>query len=178
KSQRKIQQWKADENIETLESNLPTAKNFSLNEYVTHINTCHDAMPRWLNFYNELFSRLRFLNYIGHQKATAKIVRVATIGTRKYGKKRKKKRKGRSMRLTTAVVAKRKWKPRPVQQDARMPIFGYVYSQFSQYLRGRPAGLTKAFHKELKTAERRGHLIVVQIDEFRTSKMCFRCKTT
>ncbi|KAG0177540.1 hypothetical protein DFQ29_004698 [Apophysomyces sp. BC1021] len=49
-------------------------------------------------------------------------------------------RGGRSMRLPTAVIAKRKWKPRPVQQDARMPLFGFGDGQFSQSLRGQPAG--------------------------------------
>ncbi|KAG0190560.1 hypothetical protein DFQ28_001892 [Apophysomyces sp. BC1034] len=75
-------------------------------------------------------------------------------------------RGGRSMRLPTAVIAKRKWKPRPVQQDARMPLFGFGDGQFSQSLRGQPAGLSKAFHKGLKTADRQGHLIVVQIGVF------------
>ena len=64
-----------------------------------------------------------------------------------------------------------KWSPEWLIVDEQIPMLAYGAAVFAQTMRGKKSGVARRCFKKLKEAEKNGLLVVVLVDEFRTSKV-------
>jgi len=88
-----MQQKKRQEEIDQLESNIPSPKTVNLNNYNNHLNYIHQHYSTLFNFYNIHSAKPRMKNYISKQKALDEAVNILINGGRKYNKNNRNKNK-------------------------------------------------------------------------------------
>ncbi|KAG2202802.1 hypothetical protein INT46_009962 [Mucor plumbeus] len=79
------------------------------------------------------------------------------------------------------ITKSNKWKPTKFEYEkSKVPLIvfgtGMVGKDLAK-LRGLRHGVTGMFYRTLKKREKEGELLVVPIDEFKTSRICNICKT-
>ncbi|CEP14429.1 hypothetical protein [Parasitella parasitica] len=165
---KKLESRKQRSGILPIETNMPTSKTASPDSYHEHISYMLTHLNKLLMFYGRDTARCHFQLYQCRQRAPEMIVNMLTHGTAKYNKlKRKKKRKKNVKR-----GEKKKKSNMGEKEYAKLDKTAkkHVQAQKSS-MRG---GKQTVFDNE-KTREAAGELIVLTIDEFKTSKTCSSC---
>ncbi|KAI9258319.1 hypothetical protein EDC94DRAFT_586030 [Helicostylum pulchrum] len=124
-----------------------------------------------VRFYDDRFTSLRFLNYIGRQRADAEMVNIFVTGGKKEETRKTVKQKGKGK----AKEEKRNKKLKPFEQDYRTPLVALGNAVFPSSMKGTIPGLARRLVKKLKIAEREGLLVTVPVTEYMTSKTCSNC---
>ncbi|KAL7318631.1 hypothetical protein PS15m_001849 [Mucor circinelloides] len=154
-----------------------------------HMNTLFD-------FYGFDTSEVKWLNYLSSQQVIEESVNILINGGKKYNKsKRKKTRTNRKRRrrnrcsstraprernpIATVTRSKRKNKPCfEVGDKSKMPlvVFGDGLKNKDHIkFRGLRHGVSNKIYKQLQAREIIGELLLVDINEFKTSKICNNC---
>ncbi|KAI9472441.1 MAG: hypothetical protein EXX96DRAFT_643209 [Benjaminiella poitrasii] len=144
------------------ESNLVSSKTSRPDVFHNFLRSFFENVGVLLNFYSlDLSRQLRFHNYVGKQRAEAELVNIFINGA------------------NSKFIMPRdtKWTPQEFTSDNRIPLIAFGRITFSQTMRDTVSGLARRCYKALKTAEKEGLLVVVDIDEYNTSQVCSRCQT-
>ncbi|KAI7904884.1 uncharacterized protein BX663DRAFT_484956 [Cokeromyces recurvatus] len=97
--------------IEKIETDIPSPKTGSVEQFVLYITYMLQHMNTLLNFYGFKTSNIKWLNYLSSQKAIQESVNILINDGKKYNKSRRKKTKeNRKRRRKTR-------KPRNVQEE-------------------------------------------------------------
>ncbi|KAI8393975.1 uncharacterized protein BYT42DRAFT_477292, partial [Radiomyces spectabilis] len=75
------------QSVQEVESGLSGRKTSDKAIFIEHLRNWLPTLHLLLNFYDERFCALRFLNYIGKQRAEAEIVDIFLDGGKKYNKR-------------------------------------------------------------------------------------------
>lgn len=187
--QRQQQRLKDQLGIATIEANIPSPKTTSGELYVSYAQYLMENLHQLFSFYNFESLRNRWLNYLASQKSIEESVNILLNGGKKYNsKKRRKKNKKKRDRLVAIQEAipnigrsARKHKPCFVEGDKnKMPlvIFGDgLKNKEHVKFRGLRPGVSGKIYRHLKHREGLGELFLLDINEFRTSKICNSCLT-
>lgn len=186
----KLQKLKNEAGITLIETNTPTAKTCLASVYDTYVTYMLLHRQVLFNFYGYQKAKDRFYLYQGRQKAPQIMVNMLVNGSKKYNKRRrsKKKKKEKKKRnrqrkqqdtVIPQTVAKKKWRPAKFEQDMRkvpLIIFGDgMFGKDSVKLKGNRTGVTGVLWRAIKKREREGDLLAITIDEFKTSRICYKC---
>ncbi|GAA5805581.1 hypothetical protein HPULCUR_011100 [Helicostylum pulchrum] len=134
-----------DEQLSEAERNIATFKTANMEVFLLYIHSVLNNIDVLVRFYDDRFTSLRFLNYIGRQRADAEMVNIFVTGGKKY--------------------LKREFKQTVALGDAVFP----------SSMKGIIPGLARRLVKKLKIAEREGLLVTVPVTEYMTSKTCSNC---
>ncbi|KAG1139363.1 hypothetical protein G6F38_009889 [Rhizopus arrhizus] len=137
-----------------------------------------------LDFYGKDTVHHRFQLYQDRQRAPEMMANMLTHGTAKYNRsrrKRKKKKKDKNDKKEDEGLSLRtdEKKPLPFQENKEkcpLVVFGAgVFGKDMVKMKGLRCGVIGKLFATLKKREAAGELIVVTIDEFKTSKTCSSC---
>lgn len=81
---------KKSNNIEYIETRIPSAKTTGAGNYKRHITYMLQQSEALATFYGFRTARIRWSNYIGNQKATDHAINILINGSTKYNKNRRK----------------------------------------------------------------------------------------
>ncbi|KAF7720745.1 hypothetical protein EC973_006169 [Apophysomyces ossiformis] len=146
-------------------------------------------------YYDQRFASLR---YIGRQEATEEFVSRLINGGDKYWQKnslnrrrhrlqrrrRKSKRKekangqkGLSVDLLLAINlrSKAKWKKATPTRSQKKPLIAFRNAKLFNTIRGKRTGVVSTIYRKLKEKEKRDLCAIIEIDEYKTSKICSNC---
>ncbi|KAI8096283.1 uncharacterized protein BX664DRAFT_245291, partial [Halteromyces radiatus] len=84
KTNNTICETKQSQNIDRLESSIPSPKTSSMDGIQLYIERLLDVLPLLVQFYGTEIQRLRFLNYIGKQKVQDERINIFVNGGKKY----------------------------------------------------------------------------------------------
>lgn len=179
-----------DEQFLRAERDITTYKTANMDTFILYIHSVLNNIDILSRFYGDRFTSLRFLNYIGRQRADAEMVNIFVNGGKKYlkrefkqtgndpkkGNTKERKRKRRSERETVKKKGKEKEKIgkrrlKPFEQDDRIPLVALGDAVFPTSMRGTIPGLSRRLVNILKNAEREGLLVTVPVTEYMTSKV-------
>ncbi|KAG2191036.1 hypothetical protein INT47_006012 [Mucor saturninus] len=189
------QDRKKEQGVQTIETNIPSVKSAVADKYITHVKYMMQHQDTLFNFYNFQTARVKWCNYIGKQRALQDAVNILINGSKKYNKgRRKKTRKNKRKRSKTAAKyqsntpqassrrgkrASRNHKEKFEEGDkSKMPliIFGDGLKNKSRVkISGLRHGVSEMIYKQLKLREKLGELLLLDIDEYKTSKNCNNC---
>jgi hypothetical protein len=93
--QKQQQSIKKDLGIATIETNIPSPKTSSCEQYVSYTKYILEHLNTLFSFYNFDTSKNRWLAYLSSQKTIEECVNILINGGSKYNKKRRKKNKKR-----------------------------------------------------------------------------------
>ncbi|EIE90050.1 hypothetical protein RO3G_14761 [Rhizopus delemar RA 99-880] len=99
------QERKKRDNIEHIETRIPSPKTTNAENYKKHIMYMLQHFGTLVNFYDFQTARIRWSNYIGNRKATDHAINILLNGSTKYNKSRRKKTR-RNKRLTKKGLKK------------------------------------------------------------------------
>ncbi|KAG0826837.1 hypothetical protein G6F18_009759 [Rhizopus arrhizus] len=172
--------------IKTIESQIPTPKTVAVGSYDQYVKYMLTHLDKLLDFYGKDTAHHRFQLYQGRQRALEMMANMLTHGTAKYNRsrsKRKKKKKdkkdkndkkedeGLSLRTNEKKL---KWRPLPFQENkekySSVVFDAGVFGKDMVKMKGIRCGVIGKLFATLKKREAAGELIVVTIDEFKTSK--------
>lgn len=207
------QERKKRDNIEHIETRIPSPKTTNAENYKKHIMYMLQHFGTLVNFYDFQTARIRWSNYIGNRKATDHAINILLNGSTKYNKSRRKKtrRNKRKRRKTNSKYERdlsntkhskkgkqvmrynlhfyfyflsrsidlfifyRAHKERFEEGDRKkmpMIVFGNGLQNKSHVkYKGLRRGMTDKLYKQLKLREKSGELLLLDIDEFNTSKV-------
>ncbi|KAG1047748.1 hypothetical protein G6F43_009818 [Rhizopus delemar] len=192
---KKLELKKKCSGINTIESQIPTPKTAAVESYDQYVKYMLTHLDKLLDFYGKDTAHHRFQLYQGRQRAPEMLANMLTHGTAKYNRsrrKRKKKKKGKNDKkkgkndkkkdegLSLRTDEKKlKWRPLPFQENKEkcpLVVFGAgVFGKDMVKMKGLRCGVVGKLFATLKKREAAGELIVVTIDEFKTSKTCSSC---
>ncbi|KAG1154867.1 hypothetical protein G6F37_009064 [Rhizopus arrhizus] len=170
--------------IKTIESQIPTPKTAAVGSYDQYVKYTLTHLDRLLDFYGKDTAHYRFQLYQGRQRAPEMMANMLTHGTAKYNRsrrKRKKKKKDKNDKKEDEGLSLRtdEKKPLPFQENKEkcpLVVFGAgVFGKDMVKMKGLRCGVIGKLFATLKKREAAGELIVVTIDEFKTSKTCSSC---
>ncbi|GAA5812210.1 hypothetical protein MFLAVUS_005660 [Mucor flavus] len=150
-NQRIIDLKNEDEKILQAERQITTFKTANLQIFILYVHSVLNNLNTLLAFYDDRFTALRFLNYIGRQRADAETINIFVTGGKKY--------------------LKREFK----QTDDRIPLVALGDAVFPTSMKGTLPGLARRLGKLLKQAEYEGLLVTVPVTEYMTSRTCSNC---
>jgi hypothetical protein len=155
-----------------LEESIPTKKTMDLNQFGVLVRRMGEIYESLTLFYNERWIYWRLKAYSGKQRAYQEMVKALTWGSSKYTRELARKPPTRNLEKYRAATPDPERERNPpegrlivVVGDARFPASG----------RGRPAAPQK-LTKKLRILSRqlgRGKLIVLEVNEYLTSKVIF-----
>ncbi|KAI8082320.1 hypothetical protein BDF21DRAFT_361394 [Thamnidium elegans] len=105
----------ADLQFQEAEQRITTHKTANLERFLEYVHSVLNNLDILLQFYDHRFTALRFLNYIGRQRADAEMVNIFVNGSKKY-LRREFKQTGRDEKRGNP---KRRKKRRPVKKKKR-----------------------------------------------------------
>ncbi|KAI7891472.1 uncharacterized protein EV154DRAFT_442882 [Mucor mucedo] len=185
------QDRKKEQGVQTIETNIPSVKSAVTDKYITHVKYMMQHKDTLFSFYNFQTARVKWCNYIGKQRALQDAVNILINGSKKYNKgRRKKTRKNKRKRSKTAAKyqsntpqagsrqrksASRSHKEKFEEGDkSKMPliIFGDGLKNKSHVkISGIRHGVSEMIYRQLKLREKLGELLLLDIDEYKTSKV-------
>ncbi|CEG83564.1 hypothetical protein RMATCC62417_17465 [Rhizopus microsporus] len=198
---KKLQQEKDTAGITAIEAATPTAKtarNISFLRFADHMLS---NMDRLFTFYGFSTAKYRFNLYQGKQRAPEMMVNMLLNGGAKYNRKKrfkkknkKEKQKNKKMKRLQKNEKKKgksrqqqnrrrnKWKPLKFKEEDRfkVPLVVFGNDMFGKdivKLKGLRCGVAGIMWRCLKKREAADDLLVLPIDEFKTSRNCCRCET-
>ncbi|CEP20193.1 hypothetical protein [Parasitella parasitica] len=173
---RKLESRKQRSGILPIETNMPTSKTASPDSYHEHISYMLTHLNKLLMFYGGATARCH--GTAKYNKSKRKKRQRKNV---KRGEKKKKKSnmdKKEYAKLDT-TAKKLKWKPLPFREEKEncpLVIFGDgVFGKDMVKLKNLRCGVVGKLYLTLKKREAAGELIVLTIDEFKTSKTCSSC---
>ncbi|KAG1019468.1 hypothetical protein G6F26_010093 [Rhizopus arrhizus] len=174
--------------IKMIESQIPTPKSAAVGSYDQYVKHMLTHLDKLLDFYGKDTAHHRSQLYQGQQMAPEMMANMLTHGTAKYNRsrrKRKKKKKDKNDKKEDEGLSlltdekKLKWKPLPFQENKEkypLVVFGAgVFGKDMVKMKRLRCGVIGKLFATLKKREAAGELIVVTIDEFKTSKTCSSC---
>ncbi|KAI7890973.1 uncharacterized protein EV154DRAFT_551845 [Mucor mucedo] len=185
--QRQELERKKSNNIEYIETRIPSPKTTGAENYKRHITYMLQHFKALVTFYDFQTARIRWSNYFGKQKATDHAISVLINGSTKYNKNRRKntRRKKRKRRKLNSRYkrdlsnTKQAFKEKFKEGDkSKMPmiIFGDGLKNKSHVrFKGPRHGVIDKLYRQLKRRENLGELLLLDIDEYNTSKTCNGC---
>ncbi|KAG1307128.1 hypothetical protein G6F64_007054 [Rhizopus arrhizus] len=142
--------------IKTIESQISTSKTAAVESYDQYVKYTLIYLDKLQDFYGKDTAHHRFQLYQGRQRAPEMMANMLTHGT-----------------------AKLKWRHLPFQENKEkcpLVVFGAgVFGKDMIKMKGLQCGVIGKLFATLKKREAAGELIVVTIDEFKTSKTCSSC---
>ncbi|KAG0787722.1 hypothetical protein G6F19_007506 [Rhizopus arrhizus] len=142
--------------IKTIESQISTSKTAAVESYDQYVKYTLIYLDKLQDFYGKDTAHHRFQLYQGRQRAPEMMANMLTHGT-----------------------AKLKWRHLPFQENKEkcpLVVFGAgVFGKDMIKMKGLQCGVIGKLFATLKKREAAGELIVVTIDEFKTSKACSSC---
>ncbi|KAL7326540.1 hypothetical protein PS15p_208868 [Mucor circinelloides] len=193
---KKQQKYKQELGIEKIETDIPSPKTASVEQFVPYVAYMLQHMNTLFDFYGFDTSKVKWLNYLSSQQVIEESVNILINGGKKYNKgKRKKTRANRKRRRRNrcsstraprerspiAAITRSKRKNKAcfeVGDKSKMPlvIFGDgLKNKDHTKFRGLRHGVSNKIYKQLQARERIGELLLVDINEFKTSKICNNC---
>jgi hypothetical protein len=179
--------------IKLIESNIPTVKATSISKYDEHLRYFRN-LDRLFAFYNFETCRSRWLNYLGKIKAREEAVNILINGGKKYSKKKrkyKKTKKNKAKRKKARMNRRRHNTPSPTNtrlynpradsyridvfeqgHTTKMPMVMFgdgMKNKDHVHFRRHKHGVVDIIYQNLKRREKLGELILLDINEFRTS---------
>ncbi|KAI8971783.1 hypothetical protein BDF20DRAFT_838074 [Mycotypha africana] len=190
RSSARLEKRKTD-SIKQVEIEIPTVKTGSPQQYKNHVKYILQHIKILFSFYVAGPAEDRFRLYQGRKRAADNMVNMLLDGTSKYNenlraKKRavaKKKKKNIRKIAETDEDEGQKEQDRNVKgtgKEKRVPlvVFGDgMFGKDSVKLKGLRCDVVGALFRALKRREAAGNLLVLMIDEFKTSKICCRCRS-
>ncbi|GAA5809482.1 hypothetical protein MFLAVUS_002890 [Mucor flavus] len=128
-NQRIIDQKNEDGNFLQAERQITTYKTANLQIFILYVHSVLNNLNTLLAFYDDRFTALRFLNYIGRQRADTEMINIFVTGGKKY--------------------LKREFK----QTDDRIPLVALGDAVFPTSMKGTLPGLARRLVKLFKQAE-------------------------
>jgi len=178
---RQGQKWKkASPGIQVIENGMPSPKTINtahFDAYISYVLTHFQAL---VQFYDDRWRELQFQRYRGRQKALAETCRRFTSGSQKYGVRSLHPEHPHSdpPHLDPWPPPRpSKWKRAAPHDEAKRTVVAFGDGMFSPTMKGKRAGVSRVVFRALRHRERLGHLTLVRVPEFRTSKVCSKCHT-
>jgi hypothetical protein len=165
--------WKreAGPELRVMLDHMPSAKTASVSAFDGYIRYVLLEYKKIVRFYDERWRILRFQRYRGRQKALSEVCRRFTKGSKKYPPS------DPSMLLNSPVSdSRKKWKRREAHEDDRRAVVAFGDGMFSPTMKGKRAGVSRLLFRALCRHDRLGHLTLVKVPEFRSSRVCSRCQ--
>ncbi len=176
KAKRLEEKWKTENaGIQAILAGMPSAKTTSVvvfDVFVSYVLGCYKDL---VEFYDERWRVQRFWSYRGRQMAMAEVCRWFTTGSKKYGV-----RPGTSLLLDPEPPDPGlhvKWKCTEPHDEPRRIVVAFGDGMFSPTMKGKKSGLSRVLFRAFRHHDRLGHLTLIKVPEFRTSKVCFKCQT-
>ena len=69
-----------------------------------------------------------------------------------------------------------KWKRVDAHDESKRTVVAFGDGSFSPTMRGKIAGVSRVLLRALRRHDRLGHLVLVSVPEFRSSRVCSRCQ--
>ncbi|CEG81642.1 hypothetical protein RMATCC62417_15815 [Rhizopus microsporus] len=176
-----------------VETSIPTPKTSNINQYIGHLQYTMLHLSRFFGFYNFRTAQIDWNNYRGRQCVLEEACNILLNGGKKYNRARRKKMRSNRRRRKKMVNRRRQGdnadNPIEIRREThkshfnegdttKMPliIFGDGLKGSTHVrLRGRRVGASEMVYKNLKKREKQGELLVLDINEFKTSSVCFEC---
>ncbi|KAG2202343.1 hypothetical protein INT46_004668 [Mucor plumbeus] len=168
------QKLKDSKGLTSIETNIPTQKKLAVQ--LCMIDLSNISLSIKINYSLSMTKR----------KKWRKIKKAAKKSNERLDRKARAKKKINDNDVSSTVGAHditkpNKWKPAKFEYDkskVSLIVFGTgMVGKDSVKLRGLTHGVTGMFYRALKKREKKGKLLVVPIDEFKTSRICNICKT-
>ena len=167
--------WKKENPaIQAIENGMPSPKTAStavLDRFIAYVLQHYREL---VAFYDDRWAKLRFQRFRGRQKALAEVCRRFTIGSKKYGAHRLDPQRSLDPEPPPNPV---KWKRAMPHDEAKRTVVAFGDATFSPTMKGKMAGVSRIVFRALRHQERLGHLVLVKVPEFRSSKVCSKCQT-
>ncbi|GAA5813016.1 hypothetical protein MFLAVUS_006482 [Mucor flavus] len=180
-----------DEQFLQAERAITTFKTANMETFIVYIHSVLNNIDVLSIFYGDRFTSLRFLNYIGRQRADSEMTNIFVTGGKKYLKRefkqtgRDEKKKPPKIRIERTSTRKEKGKGKVKQKkrrlkqfeqdNSRIPLVALGDAVFPTSMKGTLPGLLRRLVKALKTAEYQGLLVTVPVTEYKTSRICSNC---
>ncbi|GAA5814021.1 hypothetical protein MFLAVUS_007511 [Mucor flavus] len=180
-----------DEQFLQAERAITTFKTANMETFIVYIHSVLNNIDVLSIFYGDRFTSLRFLNYIGRQRADSEMTNIFVTGGKKYLKRefkqtgRDEKKKPPKIRIERTSTRKEKGKGKVKQKkrrlkqfeqdNSRIPLVALGDAVFPTSMKGTLPGLSRRLVKALKTAEYQGLLVTVPVTEYKTSRICSNC---
>lgn len=175
--------------------NIPSTKSTSLTQYHMYMTYIMANIQKILDFYGYETAEGRFRCYQEVQGVREEMVNILINGGKKYNKdrrkntrknrrrkKKKKEKRGKEEKKKDEERSERsekQWRPqRNTYDKEKIPVVAFgsgMLGKDSVKFKGHRTGITGVLYRALKRRERQGDVIVVTVDEFRTSKVCNSC---
>ncbi|CEP17611.1 hypothetical protein [Parasitella parasitica] len=180
----KLQNLKNEAGITPIKTDIPTAKTCLAAVYHTYAAYMLLHRQALLDFYGFQRAKVRFYLYQGRQKAPQIMVNMLVNGGKKYNRRQRSKKKKRAkqkkrLKKQNRVIPPTTAKPAKFHQYTnKVPliVFGSgMFGKDSVKLKGNKTGVTDILWRAIKKREKEGDLLAITIDEFKTSRICYRC---
>ncbi|KAI7889213.1 uncharacterized protein EV154DRAFT_592502 [Mucor mucedo] len=167
------QDRKKEQGVQTIETNIPSVKSAVTDKYITHVKYMMQHKDTLFSFYNFQTARVKWCNYIGKQRALQDAVNILINGSKKYNKgRRKKTRKNKRKRSKTAAKSHKEKFEEGDKSKMPLIIFGDGLKNKSHVkISGIRHGVSEMIYRQLKLREKLGELLLLDIDEYKTSKV-------
>ena len=162
------------EGEQAIENDMPSPKTAStavLDRFIAYVLQHYREL---VAFYDDRWAKLPFQRFRGRQKALAEVCRRFTIGSKKYGAHRLEPQRSLDTEPPPNPV---KWKRAMPHDEAKRTVVAFGDATFSPTMKGKMAGVSRIVFRALCHQERLGHLVLVKVPEFRSSKVCSKCQT-
>ncbi|GAA5816891.1 hypothetical protein MFLAVUS_010426 [Mucor flavus] len=165
---------KIEQRIKLLETNIPSPKTAAIANYNSYLTYMLVNSNAFFDFYNFRTASINWKNYIGKQCAIEEARNILINGGKKYNpNKRKKTKKNRSH--LPVDIRRTNYKNRFTEGDStEMPlvVFGDGLKGKSHVkFKGRRTGVSEIIYRQLKRREKLREVLVLDINEFRTSSI-------
>jgi hypothetical protein len=145
-------------------------------------------LPLFFQFYNYKSAPFRFYDYQGRQRSNAEMANILLNGgkkynlakrkhTRKYRRRRKKNRKENAVPQRSHKSKKRqRWPKTSFKRSESVPLIvsgDGMKNKDAAPIKGIISGTTSILYKELKQRSKLFKSLVVDVNEFRTSKVLY-----
>ena len=165
------ERWRreASPELQVLLKNMPSAKTASVTKFDDFIRYVLRGYTELVRFYDDKWRRLRFQRYRGRQKALAEVCKRFTTGSKKYST-------SVPFDLPDPPGPHRGWKRQKPHEEPKRTVVAFGDGMFSMTMKGKRAGVSRLLFRALRHHDRLGHLTLVKVPEFNSSRVCSRCQ--
>ncbi|GAA5812996.1 hypothetical protein MFLAVUS_006462 [Mucor flavus] len=197
--QKSEQDRKGRSGLEAIETNIPSPKTLSIEKYSSYITYMIEHLNALHSFYNFETAKIKWLNYLASQKTIQESVNILLNGGKKYNKQKRKQTKWNRKKRKKAQRSHANFQEKDAASNSvhrkkssnrknkncfkegdvkKMPlvVFGDGLKNKDHIkLKGHRHGLSNKIYKQLKLREGLGELLLLNINEYYTSKTCNSC---
>jgi hypothetical protein len=191
---------KKQNGIKTIEDGITSPKTVRISVMEKHVQYMLDHLDKLFLFNNERSAPFIFYAYQGRQRANAEMANILIDGGKKYCKRRRKctkknrkkrrerrknRRKYQGKEKKEPVVQKKKkkqkWPNTKIDDTEAVPLIVFgdgMRNKDTVRLKGHISGTTGVLYRELVKRSKVFDCALVDINEYKTSKVCNSCKNT